>query len=401
MNPDLDRLQPYPFERLARLKDGVQPPDTLSHINLSIGEPRHQPPEFVAEEMYAQRQDLGKYPVTRGSIELRTSIVKWLSKRFQLPTGSLDANQHILPVTGTREALFAIAQCLINPGKDSIVAMPNPFYQIYEGACLLAGAQPFFINSDLTKKDIDLFNSISDSVWDQCQLLYICSPGNPTGQVLSLECLQRLIRLAHQHDFIIASDECYSEIYPDENNPPSGLLTASQTMGNKNFSRCLVFHSLSKRSNLPGLRSGFVAGDAEVMQVFHLYRTYQGCAMSLATQKASTLTWQDEGHVKKNRDQYREKFTAVIKILSAAIDVNAPNAGFYLWLKTPIDDEIFCQQLFEQQHVTVVPGSYLSRNTASGNPGKNYIRIALVAGIDECIEAAHRIRDYIIKNTRL
>lgn len=396
MNPNLNRLHLYPFERLAQLKKGITPPATLSPINLSIGEPKHAPPTFIADELYAQRADLGKYPITRGIIELRRAIADWLCTRFKLTKNSLDPERHILPVLGTREALFAIAQCLVTANKDSIVAMPNPFYQIYEGACLLAGAQPYFINIDSSVNDSEVFTRIDNKIWDQCQLLYICSPGNPTGQVLSEACFKTLIKLAHKHDFIIASDECYSEIYPDENNPPTGLLAAADNMGNTSYTHCLVFHSLSKRSNLPGLRSGFVAGDADIIEAFHLYRTYQGSAMPLATQKASLLAWQDEQHVIDNREKYREKFATVSKILSAVINIQQPDGGFYLWLKTPNSDVDFCQQLFQQQHVTVIPGSYLSRDTPSGNPGAHYVRIALVAELDECIMAAQRIRDYII-----
>jgi len=394
MNPNLSRLQPYPFERMAKLHAGVTPPERLGAIRLSIGEPKHPTPGFIGEALIEHLHGLSLYPATRGSLQLRESIANWLGTRFALPAGSLDPDRQILPVNGTREALFAIAQCLIDPANQPLILMPNPFYQIYEGAALLAGAEPGFINCTSASDYLPDFDAVSDSDWDRCQLLYVCSPGNPTGRVLDSEALQALIERAERHDFVIVSDECYSEIYLDEAAPPPGLLQAAAAMGNADYKRCLVFHSLSKRSNAPGLRSGFVAGDAELIEPFFLYRTYHGSAMPPATQDASIRAWQDEAHVVENRRLYREKFAAVTDILSPVLDLHTPPASFYLWPRTPIDDQVFARQLLAEQNVIVLPGSYLSRDTENGNPGKDHIRMALVAPLDECIDAAQRIRTF-------
>lgn len=396
MNPDLAQLHPYPFEKLAQLKAGSTPPAELPHIALSIGEPKHPTPGFITEAVIEHLHGLSHYPKTTGTIEFRQAIADWLSKRFQL-NGHVDATRHVLPVNGTREGLFAFAQAIINRDNAPLVVMPNPFYQIYEGAAFLAGAQPHFLNCAADSDFIPDFDAVSPDIWDRCQLLYLCSPGNPTGAVIDQATLIKLITLAHQHDFIIASDECYSEIYFDEGNPPVGLLEAAMAAGHTDFSRCVVFHSLSKRSNAPGLRSGFVAGDADVLSNFLRYRTYHGCAMPPATQAASITAWQDEDHVIYNRQYYREKFTAVLAILSPVMNVQQPEAGFYLWAETPIDDAEFARQLFNDKNVTVLPGSYLARDTQTGNPGKNRIRMALVASLEECTEAAHRIR-HLIEN---
>ena len=395
MNPDLARLQPYPFERLAKLHAGVAPPATLAPIHLSIGEPRHPAPGFIAEALIEHLHGLSHYPTTRGVEGLRSTIADWLVRRFQLPSGSLDPARHILPVNGTREALFAVAQCLVDRTKHPLVMMPNPFYQIYEGAALLAGAEPCFINGSADSGYLPAFESIDDNTWDRCQLLYICSPGNPSGAVIDLPTLQSLIERAERHDFIIVSDECYSEIYLDEAAPPPGLLQAAAALGNDSYRRCLVFHSLSKRSSVPGLRSGFVAGDAALIEAFFRYRTYHGCAMPPATQDASIRAWADEQHVAENRRLYREKFAAVIDILGPVLEFAAPPAGFYLWPRTPVDDERFARALLEQQNIIVLPGSYLSRDTRHGNPGRNHVRMALVAPLDECREAAWRIRTFL------
>ncbi len=396
MNPDLDKLQPYPFEKLATLKAGVTPPAHLSHIALSIGEPRHAAPGFVADILSNAFDKLSNYPLTRGMPELRQAIASWLQQRFKLPLDSLDPETQILPVNGTREALFAFAQTVVDRSKpEPLVLMPNPFYQIYEGAALLAGAQPFFLETTESNGFIPDFDAIDEDIWARCQLLYLCSPGNPTGAVTDIPTLQKLITLAEQHDFIIAADECYSELYFDEQNPPPGLLQAAYEAGNTNFKRCVVFHSLSKRSNLPGLRSGFVAGDAEVIGGFFKYRTYHGCAMPLTHQIASIHVWADETHVAENRRLYREKFDAVLDILKPVMDLDRPDASFYLWAKTPMDDAEFARSLFAQQNVTVLPGSYLSRSRNNSNPGSGRIRMALVAKTGECIEAAKRIRSYI------
>ncbi|NQZ53016.1 MAG: succinyldiaminopimelate transaminase [Piscirickettsiaceae bacterium] len=394
MNPDLTQLHPYPFEKLAQLKQGCNPPEDKTHIALSIGEPKHPTPGFITEAVIEHLHGLSNYPTTIGTIELRLAIEKWLDKRFQL-SGYIQATRHILPVNGTREALFAFAQVVTNRNTDPLIAMPNPFYQIYEGAAILAGAEPYFLNCDAENNFVPDFSSVSADIWDRCQLLYLCSPGNPTGAVINQETLTLLIELAHKHDFIIASDECYSEIYFNEEKPPVGLLQAAIAAGYTDFSHCVVFHSLSKRSNAPGLRSGFVAGDEKVIKDFLRYRTYHGSAMPPATQSASIVAWKDEEHVAYNRKLYREKFDAVLEILSPVMNVAIPEAGFYLWAETPIADIDFAKQLFDQQNVTVLPGSYLARDTDNGNPGNNRIRMALVAPIEQCIDAAHRIRTLI------
>lgn len=396
MNPNLSQLQPYPFERLAKLFDGITAPHSLQPIALSIGEPRHATPAFITEEVITHLHGLSRYPLTRGIPELREAITAWLTTRFSLPAASLDPGRHVLPVNGTREALFAFAQCIIDPRDQPLVVMPNPFYQIYEGAALLAGATPWFTNTTTETGLLPDFEAVPAATWERCQLLYICTPGNPTGAVIPSETLQRLIELADTHDFIIASDECYSEIYMHDAPAPVGLLQAAAAMGRKDYRRCVVFHSLSKRSNAPGLRSGFVAGDADVMQQFLRYRTYHGCAMPPATQMASIRAWQDETHVADNRQLYTEKFAAALAILGPVMDVKPPDAGFYLWAHTPWSDTDFAGELYAQQHVSVLPGSYLSRTANDINPGTDYVRMALVAPVEDCIEAAERIKSYIV-----
>lgn len=397
MNPNLLSLQSYPFQKLSKLTQGCTPPPHLSAINLSIGEPQQASPEFVTNALcQALPAGLEKYPTTRGSEALRQSIAQWLIQRFQLPNDCINPACHILPVNGTREALFAFAQCVVNHRATApLVLMPNPFYQIYEGAALLAGAQPWFINCTEETEFQPDFATVSDNIWERCELLYLCSPNNPCGTLLSIKTLQMLVEKAEQFDFVIAADECYSEIYFDENQPPVGLLQACVAMGNTAFNRCVVFHSLSKRSNLPGLRAGFVAGDAAILEKFFLYRTYQGCSMSPAVQAASIAAWQDESHVQDNRALYQEKFTAVLNRLQPILpSLSQPPASFYLWLPTPISDEEFTQGLFEQQKVTVLPGTYLSRVARNLNPGTQRVRVALVASLSECVEAAHRIAQY-------
>jgi len=396
MNPDLSQLHPYPFEKLAALKAGLTPPAELAHIALSIGEPKHPTPGFITHAVIENLNGLSHYPTTAGSIELRQAIAHWLDQRFQLK-GHIDAASQVLPVNGTREALFAFAQSVIDRTSDALVVMPNPFYQIYEGAAILAGAAPYLLNCTAESGFVPDFDAVSPSVWQQCQLVYLCSPGNPTGAVIDPDALSKLIALAHQYDFIIASDECYSEIYFDEANPPVGLLQAAMMAGYTDYNRCVVFHSLSKRSNAPGLRSGFVAGDAAILKDFLRYRTYHGCAMPPATQSASISAWQDEDHVAYNRQYYREKFAAVLAILSPVMNVKQPEASFYLWAETPIADTTFTQRLYHEHNVTVLPGSYLARDTETGNPGENRIRLALVASLEECVEAAKRIR-HLIEN---
>jgi len=396
MNPDLNLLHPYPFEKLAALKAAVTPPADLNDIMLSIGEPKHEPPQFVLNMLVANLAKLSNYPTTKGIPELREAIATWATKRFKLNAGSFTADKHVLPVNGTREALFAFAQAIVDRTKSNpVIVSPNPFYQIYEGAALLSGAEPHFLNCTPENNFIPDFESVSEDIWRRTQLIFICSPGNPTGAVMSSAQLKNLISLADKYDFVIASDECYSELYFDEKNPPAGLLQACAELGRDDFSRCVVFHSLSKRSNLPGLRSGFVGGDAKILEKFLLYRTYHGCAMPVPTQLASVVAWQDEEHVIENRKAYTEKFDAVLNILGDVIDVKKPDASFYLWPKTPVKGELFAQKLFEAHKVTVLPGSYLAREANGINPGDDYVRLALVAPLAECIDAAERIKAFI------
>lgn len=395
MNDNLELLQPYPFEKLAALKAEVSPPESLAHIALSIGEPKHPPPAFVVQAMSDNLAGLATYPLTKGLPELRQTIARWATARFRLPANSLDPERHILPIAGTREALFSFTQACVTAKPHAQVVMPNPFYQIYEGAAVLAGATPHFLNCTADNGYIPDFAGVDEQTWRNCQLLFLCSPGNPTGAVLDTQTLQSLIALADRYDFVIASDECYSELYFDEQAPPVGLLQACADMGREDYRRCVVFHSLSKRSNLPGLRSGFVAGDVELLQKYLLYRTYQGCALPVPTQLASIAAWKDEHHVAQNRTLYRQKFAAVLEILGDSLSVRMPDAGFYLWAQTPIDDREFAQRLFASQNVTVLPGQFLARTTASGNPGENRIRMALVATLDECVEAAQRMKVFI------
>lgn len=394
MNPDLDKLQPYPFETLARLTVGVAPPPHLRPISLSIGEPRHPPPPFALAHLRDNLHRLGNYPTTKGLPELRSSIARWLEKRFGLARG-VDPESQILPVNGTREALFAFTQAALDRSTHPLVVYQNPFYQIYEGATLLAGGEPYLMNCGPENGYLPDFDAVPEHIWQRCQLLFVCSPGNPSGTVIPLEQYQKLIHLADTHDFIIASDECYSEIYQDEDRPPVGLLEACHSLARHDFKRCVVFHSLSKRSNVPGMRSGFVAGDAGLLKRFLQYRTYHGCAMSVPFQLASIELWQDETHVKENRDAYREKFRQVASILGDVLPVSVPPASFYLWPQTPIDDETFARELLATQNVAVLPGRYLGRTTPTGNPGDHHCRFALVATIDDCVEAAHRIRHFI------
>ena len=396
MNKDLTQLHPYPFEKLSQLKHGLLPPGHLDHIPLSIGEPQHPAPQFVIESLIAHMHQLSNYPSTKGAKELREAIANWLCRRFQVSTATINPQHNILPVNGTREGLFAIAQCIIDrTAADPLVMMPNPFYQIYEGAAILAGAEPHYMNCWQSNGFLPDLEAITAKQWSRCQLIYICTPGNPGGAVMPEAYLQALIELAQKHDFVIASDECYSEIYFDESAPPPGLLGAAAAMGLDDLRNCLAFHSLSKRSNLPGLRSGFVAGDAEILKKFLHYRTYHGCSMSLATQTASIAAWSDEAHVVENRALYREKFDQVLSILSDTLAPQKPQAGFYLWPTTPMADTEFAQRLFAEQNVTILPGRYLSRGTDQGDPGENRVRMALVAPLDECRDAALRINMFL------
>ena len=390
MNPYLDRLQPYPFEKLRALFAGVTPPATLKPIRLSIGEPQHATPAFILQALTDNLGGMANYPTTLGSDALRGAIARWLERRYGLP--AIDAATQVLPVNGSREALFAFAQCVVDgtrPGAK--VVSPNPFYQIYEGAALLAGAQPVFLNNLPENGFASEFDSLPDATWRDVQLLFVCSPGNPTGRVLTQEEWARLFELSDRHGFVIAADECYSEIYFDESAPPIGALQAAHACGRSDFRNLVVFSSLSKRSNVPGMRSGFVAGDAKVLKSFLLYRTYHGCAMSTPIQAASTAAWSDEAHVVENRRQYCDKFDRVTPIVARHLQVARPDAGFYLWARTPISDTEFARRLQAAYNVTVLPGSFLARESNGVNPGAGFVRIALVAETAECLEAAERI----------
>jgi len=396
MNPLLETLEPYPFSKLKELLAGTQANDLVNNIPLSVGEPRHEPPSFVLREIEAALPRIANYPSTQGLPELRQTIASWLERRYALT--SIDADTQVLPVNGTREALFAFAQAVVAPSDDALVLCPNPFYQIYEGATKLAGATPLFLNCTADTGFLPDFDRVTAEQWQHCQLLYLCSPGNPTGAVMPLKDLQKLIALAREFDFILASDECYSEIYRDEQCPPTGLLEACDAHSPGDYSQCVVFHSLSKRSNLPGLRSGFVAGDERLMEQFLRYRTYHGCAMPIHHQLGSICAWNDEDHVIANRVLYREKFTAVADILKSYLPLEIPDAGFYLWPETPCGDADFARLLFEQHNVTVLPGSYLARQANQLNPGENRVRMALVATLDDCVEAAQRIVKFLEHN---
>lgn len=392
MNPRLDLLQPYPFEKLRQLFAGIQAPKDLSAIRLSIGEPQHDTPAFIKDALTAGLAGLANYPTTAGSDNLRATIARWLEKRYHLP--SVNAATQVLPVNGSREALFSFAQSVLDGSKAKAkVLCPNPFYQIYEGAALLAGAEPVFLNQTKDNNYRPDFLSVPASIWQDVQLVYVCSPGNPTGQVLSLEDWRILFELSDQYGFVIASDECYSEIWFEHAH--LGGLEAAQQLGRSDFRRLVMFSSLSKRSNVPGLRSGFVAGDAEVLKKFLLYRTYHGCAMSPAVQEASIAAWQDEQHVEENRRLYRAKFEAITPLLAEHLDVSRPDAGFYLWAKTPVADTEFARGLQAAYNVTVLPGSFLAREAHGVNPGAQFVRIALVADLEECLEAAQRIVQFI------
>ncbi|MBS1235404.1 MAG: succinyldiaminopimelate aminotransferase [Proteobacteria bacterium] len=398
MNSRLAGLQPYPFQKLAELIRGLTPPHGKSAIRLSMGEPQHAAPPFVLEALTANLSGLSHYPLTKASSELRQTIANWANRRFKLDKVPLDPERHVLPCAGTREALFSVAQAVIDRrahAEQPVVIMPNPFYQIYEGAALLAGARPYFLNTVADNNYRMDFARVPAEVWQQVQLVYICSPGNPTGTVLKHADLAHILELAEKHDFPVASDECYSELYFDENDPPPGLLQVAHDLGIADYRRCLVFHSLSKRSNLPGLRSGFVAGDGAALEQYFQYRTYQGCALPPPTQAASISAWSDEAHVRANRDQYRAKFDAVLEILAPVMKVERPEASFYLWPETPQDDQTFTRELYARENVLVLPGSYLSRDAQGINPGRNRVRLALVAPLAECVEAAKRIRSYI------
>ncbi|MGV8894680.1 MAG: succinyldiaminopimelate transaminase [Burkholderiaceae bacterium] len=393
MNPLLQNLQPYPFEKLRQLFKGVTPNPAFSPISLGIGEPKHATPTFIQQALTDNLAGLASYPSTAGSDALRSAIAGWLERRYCLP--KLDSASQILPVNGSREALFALAQTVVDASRhDALVVCPNPFYQIYEGAAYLCGAQPYFVNSDPARNFAPDYASVPTAVWQRVQLLYVCSPGNPTGAVLTLADWKELFDLSDRYGFVIAADECYSEIY-FKAEAPLGALEAAHQLGRTDYPRLIVFSSLSKRSNVPGMRSGFVAGDAELLRKFLLYRTYQGGAMSPTVQAASIAAWNDEAHVVQNRILYQQKFQQVTPLLQTVLDVDLPDAGFYLWADvgrcTALSDVEFARQLYAEYNVTVLPGSYLAREAHGINPGRNRIRMALVAEVDECLEAARRI----------
>ena len=403
MNPLLSSLQPYPFERLKQLFSTVTPNPAYASISLGIGEPRHATPQLVLDALAKATAQLAAYPATAGLPALRESCVNWMQRRYGL---KLDAASQVLPVNGSREALFAFAQTVIDPTRDAVVVCPNPFYQIYEGAALLAGAQTYYAPSDPALNFNVNWDSVPADVWAKTQLLFVCSPGNPTGSVMPLSDWEKLFALSDKYGFVIASDECYSEIYFREEAPLGGLEAATK-LGRTDFKNLVAFTSLSKRSNVPGMRSGFVAGDAHILKQFLLYRTYHGSAMSGMVQAASIAAWDDEAHVVANREQYRQKFAAVTPLLEAVMDVRLPDAGFYLWAAVPKqnadsggvgDDVAFARDLLAQYNVTVLPGSYLARDAQGFNPGAGRIRMALVAETAECLEAAQRIVAFIQKN---
>ncbi len=394
MNPDLDRLHSYPFQKLNALLDGVEPGAGHRVIPLYIGEPRHPTPEFIKQALVDNLGGLASYPATLGAEGLRIAIASWLKRRYGLR--EIDHQTQIIPVNGTREALFALGQALVDRTQsDPVVISQNPFYQIYEGAAILAGAAPQYLNNLPENGYAFDFDQLPEAVWRRAQLLYVCSPSNPTGYVMSLADWRRLFELSDRYGFVIASDECYSEIYFDEAQPPLGALQAAQHFGRPGYPRLVTFCSLSKRSNVPGMRSGFVAGDAAILKKFLLYRTYQGCAMSPPVHMASIAAWQEESHVVENRRLYREKFATALEILRPVLDVGMPDGAFYLWPRTPIDDTEFTRRLYATQAVSVLPGSYLARPAHGTNPGTGRVRIALVATTSECAEAARRIRSFV------
>jgi len=390
VNPDLALLQPYPFERLAELFAGIEPPPGTPVHKLSVGEPQHAPPAAVQQALRDNLHLLSRYPATRGQERLREMQANWLRRRHSLR--NIDHQRHVLPVNGTREALFAIAQTQVTRG--ALVGCPNPFYQIYEGAALLAGATTALMDTREENGFLPQPEQLSPQQWRAMDLLYLCTPGNPAGAVMDESLLMRFIEHALEYNVLLVSDECYSEIYPREDAAPTGLLAACERAGNTTYRNCISMHSLSKRSNLPGLRSGFASGDATVIAAFLRYRGYHGSAMPPHHQEASIVAWDDETHVRENRERYREKFAAVMPILAETLDFGEPDGGFYLWPRTPIDDETFARELYASDGVVVLPGSYLGRKSNGSNPGSGRVRLALVAELADCIDAAERIRDF-------
>ncbi|AIE86789.1 succinyldiaminopimelate transaminase [Fimbriimonas ginsengisoli] len=385
MNPLLDLLHPYPFERLRVLLEGARPPEGLRPLNLGIGEPQHPTPPVIADSLVQNLHLLGKYPPTAGTVELRSAISEWIGRRYAIPCP--DPIDQVIPVAGTREALFALAQAVLDPAERAAVLLPNPFYQIYEGAALLAGAEPVYVPTPKEQGYLPDWGAVSAEIWPRVKLAFVCSPGNPTGAVMTLEDWKRVFELADRYGFVVAADECYSEIYNGD--PPCGSLQASIALG-RGLERVVSLNSLSKRSSAPGLRSGFAAGDADIIKPFLLYRTYHGAAPSSLTQVASVEAWQDETHVVENREKYREKFRIAAELFGPGLQI--PSGGFFLWLPVP-NDEQQARRLFEQAWVTTLPGTYLGREVNGKNPGQGYLRVALVPDLDVCREALIRIRE--------
>jgi N-succinyldiaminopimelate aminotransferase len=395
LNPLLARLQPYPFEKLRGLFSVIKPNEAYAPIALHIGEPKHPTPEFIKRALIEALDSLAQYPATGGTAGLREAIAAWLSRRYRL--AALDPGSQVLPVNGSREALFAIAQLVIDAQRGlrpPLAVCPNPFYQIYEGAALLAGAEPYFVDASAAGAIAGSFDAVPQDLWPRVQLLYTCSPANPSGRVMPLSEWKRLFELSERHGFVIASDECYSELYFDESRPPLGALEAAHQLGRSDYARLIVFSSLSKRSNVPGMRSGFVAGDAQLLKSFLLYRTYHGSAMSPAVQAASAAAWQDEAHVRENRRLYAEKFRAVLPLIGPPLQTSMPEGGFYFWVRTPIDDAVFARDFLAAYNVSVLPGSFLARESEGRNPGRNHVRLAMVAPLAECVEAARRLAEF-------
>jgi len=394
MNPRLDLLHPYPFERLRQLLAGANPPAERKPVLLYIGEPQHPAPQLVKDALNAGMGGLARYPLTRGLPELRQAIAQWLQRRYGL--SSIDAETEVLPVAGSREALFSIAQAVLDPAEaEALVVCPNPFYQIYEGAALLAGAKPYYVNLTAENGFRTQWHDVPESVWKRTRLVFTCSPNNPTGRVMTLAEWQRLFELSDRHGFVVISDECYSEIYFDESNPPLGALAAARELGREGFPRLVVMGSLSKRSNVPGLRSGFAAGDRKVLDRFALYRTYHGAAVSNTVQLGSVAAWKDEAHVVENRRLYREKFATFYERVNPVLPLSRPEAAFYYWVQVPGgDDQAFTRELYAATNVTVLPGSFLSRDAHGVNPGRGFVRLALVSTVEETVEAAARIAEF-------
>ena len=400
MTSKLNRLKSYPFEKLNQLIGQVEPRKNLRNIDFSIGEPKHSPPSFILDQVSSAIQEMSRYPKIGGSDRLRDSIKKWLIKRYKLQIDSLDSDQNIAPVAGTREGLFSLTQAIIGDSnsKDPVVLTQNPTYQIYEGAAEMANAEVFYFSTDKQSQNLPYLKSINDEILQRTKIMYLCSPGNPSGKVIPETVIADAIKLAIDFEFLLVSDECYSEIYMDESKPPPGLLEICNKVGNENYKNCLVFHSLSKRSNLPGFRSGFAAGDAKIIQKYKRYRTYHGCSIPEPIQYASSYAWSDETHCISNRVMYRKKFEEVGKILGKYLTYPKPEASFYLWPKTPINSETFTYELFRQQNVTILPGHFMSSDKDGLISGYDRVRLALVNQYDDCVEGARRIEQFIVDN---